>query len=191
MESNNIGKILETQPTAISEYFEMLGGDWKSYPTETNRRVRDFCQELSVKRLYNKFTTFKSEGDEMIIGNRLRVFSFCEHHLLLFYGEAAIGYIPDETIFGISKLQRMVDKWASRPQLQERLTSQIKNDINEILNPKGVAVRIKAVHTCVMSRGVQSTNAEITTMAVSGILKDNPQARNEFLQNINSDGFKI
>jgi GTP cyclohydrolase I len=178
--------------TAISEYYEMLGGNWKQYPLDTGRRVTDFCKELATKRDYDKFTTFKAEGDEMIIGNHLRLFSICEHHLLPFFGEVAIGYIPNDLIFGISKLQRLIDKHSSKPQLQERITTDIRKDIEERIHPKGVAVQIKAIHTCVFARGVQSSDAQFTTTSVSGNFKENAQTRNEFLQNVNADGrFKI
>src|SRR5581483_9069667 len=94
---------------AIKSYFEMLGGDESDFSPETANRVRSFGMELDRKRNYEKFTTFDSDCDEMIIGNHLRLFSFCEHHLLPFYGEAAIGYIPNGKIFGLSKFQRLVD----------------------------------------------------------------------------------
>ena len=97
----------------------------------------------------------------MIIGNHLRLFSFCEHHLLPFFGEVAIGYIPDKKIFGLSKFQRLIDKVSSKPQLQERLTYQILEEINNRLEPKGIGVVIKAIHTCVFARGTQSSHSRI------------------------------
>jgi GTP cyclohydrolase IA len=172
--------------------FLMLGGDITKWDNETSARVNQYCEELQTKRNYTKFTKFPATSDDMIIGNHLRMYSICEHHLLPFFGEAAIAYIPDKWIFGLSKFQRIIDMVASRPQLQERLTHEILKFIDNAIQPKGIAVQIKAIHTCVFARGVQSTDAQFTTTAVSGRLKVNPQARNEFLQNVNADGrFRI
>jgi len=172
----------------INGYYKLIGGDNNNYDKETSIRLRTFGEELLKKRTYEKFTTFKAEHDDMIIGNHLRLFSFCEHHLLPFFGEVAIGYIPDTKIFGLSKFQRLIDKVSSRPQLQERLTYQILDEINNRLKPKGIGVVIKAIHTCVFARGTQSTTAEFTTSAVEGIFKENINTKNEFLSIINSDG---
>ena len=172
----------------INGYYKLIGGDTNNYDKETSRRLRTFGEELLKKRTYEKFTTFKAEHDDMIIGNHLRLFSFCEHHLLPFFGEVAIGYIPDTKIFGLSKFQRLIDKVSSRPQLQERLTYQILDEINNRLKPKGIGVVIKAIHTCVFARGTQSTTAEFTTSAVEGIFKENINTKNEFLSIINADG---
>jgi GTP cyclohydrolase I len=171
----------------IKGYYKLIGGDDSKYNKETSRRLLTFGEELLRKRSYEKFTTFKAEHDDMIIGNHLRLFSFCEHHLLPFFGEVAIGYIPDSKIFGLSKFQRLIDKVSSRPQLQERLTYQILGEISNRLKPKGIGVVIKAIHTCVFARGTQSTTAEFTTSAVEGIFKENINTKNEFLSIINAD----
>lgn len=172
----------------VNGYYQLIGGDVTSYDNETSRRLKLFGQELMKKRSYEKFTAFKADHDDMIIGNHLRLFSFCEHHLLPFFGEVAIGYIPNKKIFGLSKFQRLVDKVSSRPQLQERLTYQILEEIKHRLEPKGLGVVIKAIHTCVFARGTQSTTAEFTTSAVDGIFKENINTKQEFLSIINSDG---
>jgi GTP cyclohydrolase IA len=172
----------------INGYYRLIGGDNDKYDRETCRRLRLFGDELLRKRTYNKFTTFKADHDDMIIGNHLRLFSFCEHHLLPFFGEVAIGYIPDNKIFGLSKFQRLVDKVSSEPQLQERLTHQILGEINSRLEPKGIGVVIKAIHTCVFARGTQSSTAEFTTSAVEGVFKENINTKNEFLSIINANG---
>ena len=172
----------------ISGYYRLIGGDDGKYDKETSRRLASFGDELLRKRSYEKFTTFKADHDDMIIGNHLRLFSFCEHHLLPFFGEVAIGYIPDNKIFGLSKFQRLIDKVSSRPQLQERLTYQILEEINNRLAPKGVGVVIKAIHTCVFARGTQSSTAEFTTSAVDGIFKENINTKNEFFSIINANG---
>lgn len=172
----------------ISGYYKLIGGADDKYNKETSRRLRSFGDELLKKRLYDKFTTFKADHDDMIIGNHLRLFSFCEHHLLPFFGEVAIGYIPDSKIFGLSKFQRLIDKVSSKPQLQERLTYQILEEINNRLEPKGIGVVIKAIHTCVFARGTQSSTAEFTTSAVDGVFKENINTKNEFLSIINANG---
>lgn len=172
----------------INGYYQLIGGEVNNYDKETSKRLQSFGEELSRKRLYEKFTTFKAENDDMIIGNHLRLFSFCEHHLLPFFGEVAIGYIPDTKIFGLSKFQRLIDKVSSRPQLQERLTHQILEEIKNRLEPKGIGVVIKAIHTCVFARGTQSSTAEFTTSAVDGVFKENINTKNEFLSIINADG---
>ena len=172
----------------INGYYRLIGGDDDKYDKETSRRLASFGDELLRKRSYEKFTTFKADHDDMIIGNHLRLFSFCEHHLLPFFGEVAIGYIPDNKIFGLSKFQRLIDKVSSRPQLQERLTYQILEEINNRLAPKGVGVVIKAIHTCVFARGTQSSTAEFTTSAVDGIFKENINTKNEFFSIINANG---
>ena len=163
----------------VNGYYRLIGGENKSYDKETSRRLRAFGEELYRKRSYEKFTAFKADHDDMIIGNHLRLFSFCEHHLLPFFGEVAIGYIPNNKIFGLSKFQRLVDKVSSKPQLQERLTYQILEEIKNRLEPKGVGVVIKAIHTCVFARGTQSTSAEFTTSAVDGIFKENHNTKQE------------
>ena len=172
----------------VNGYYQLIGGEVNNYDKETSKRLQSFGEELSRKRLYEKFTTFKAENDDMIIGNHLRLFSFCEHHLLPFFGEVAIGYIPDTKIFGLSKFQRLIDKVSSRPQLQERLTHQILEEIKNRLEPKGIGVVIKAIHTCVFARGTQSSTAEFTTSAVDGVFKENINTKNEFLSIINADG---
>lgn len=172
----------------INGYYQLIGGEVNNYDKETSKRLQSFGEELSMKRLYEKFTTFKAENDDMIIGNHLRLFSFCEHHLLPFFGEVAIGYIPHTKIFGLSKFQRLIDKVSSRPQLQERLTHQILEEIKNRLEPKGIGVVIKAIHTCVFARGTQSSTAEFTTSAVDGVFKENINTKNEFLSIINADG---
>jgi GTP cyclohydrolase IA len=129
--------------------------------------------ELDRKRNYEKFTTFVSDCDEMIIGNHLRLFSICEHHLLPFYGEVAIGYIPDGKIFGLSKFQRLVDMLASKPQIQETLTVKILEEIKNRLNPAGIGVVVKAIHTCVLLEEYSRTKQNLPQMLCTGNSKKN------------------
>ncbi len=188
IDHSNTEHKVENLDLIINGFYKLIGGDENKYDKETSKRLKLFGDELLRKREYNKFTTFKADHDDMIIGNHLRLFSFCEHHLLPFFGEVAIGYIPDNKIFGLSKFQRLIDKVSSKPQLQERLTYQILGEINKRLEPKGIGVVIKAIHTCVFARGTQSSTAEFTTSAVEGIFKQDINTKNEFLSIINANG---
>jgi len=126
--------------------------------------------------------TFDADGyDQLIILKDIEFYSTCEHHMLPFFGKAYIGYIPNSRVVGISKLARLVDCFARRLQIQERLTKQIAEAINEHLNPLGVAVLIEAKHLCMISRGVSKQNSVMVTSELIGCMR-NQEARNEFLK---------
>lgn len=128
-------------------------------------------------------TVFNNEGyDEMIVVKDIEFYSMCEHHLLSFFGKAHIGYVPRKKIIGLSKIPRLVEIYARRLQNQERLTSQIAEGLEKILDPKGVGVILEAQHLCMMSRGVEKQNTIVKSSAVKGLFKTNMNTRSEFLR---------
>jgi GTP cyclohydrolase I len=128
---------------------------------------------------------FEESYNEMVIVKEIELYSLCEHHILPFFGKAHIAYIPNGHIVGLSKIPRVVDVFARRLQVQERLTEQILDCINDTLQPRGVAVVIEASHMCMMMRGVQKQNSTTTTSGFRGAFKDT-DTRNEFLKLISS-----
>jgi GTP cyclohydrolase IA len=141
--------------------------------------------QLDAKAILNS-AKFHEDVSEMIIVKDIELYSMCEHHMLPFFGKAHIAYIPNGYITGLSKLARVVDVFARRLQVQERLTTQILNVIQETLNPHGVAVVIEAQHLCMMLRGVQKQNSVTTTSAFSGEF-EKQTTRNEFINLISAD----
>ncbi|MFD0962706.1 GTP cyclohydrolase I FolE [Pseudofulvibacter geojedonensis] len=133
-----------------------------------------------------KGAMFSEEYNNMVIVKDIELYSLCEHHMLPFFGKAHIAYIPNGKIVGLSKIPRIVDVFARRLQVQERLTDQVLKCIDETLNPQGVAVVIEASHMCMMMRGVQKQNSVTTTSGFTGAFK-NQETRNEFLKLITSD----
>jgi len=130
-------------------------------------------------------TTFAGEKyDEMIIVRDIDFSSFCEHHLLPFTGKAHVAYIPKNKIIGLSKIPRIVDMFSQRLQNQERLTMQIADMIEELLDAKGVAVKITGSHMCMKMRGIKKESSKMDTIAVRGLFRSDSRTRNEFLQSI-------
>ena len=128
---------------------------------------------------------FKEDYSEMILVKDIEVYSLCEHHILPFFGKAHVAYIPNGKIVGLSKIPRVVDVFARRLQVQERLTIQIRDAIQEVINPLGVAVVIEATHLCMVMRGVQKQHSIATTSAMSGEFLKNATTRAEFMRLIN------
>lgn len=140
----------------------------------TQGYVQDPCEILLSAK-------FKEEYRQMVIVKDIELYSLCEHHMLPFYGKAHVAYIPNGYITGLSKIARVVEAFARRLQVQERLTVQIRNCIQESLNPMGVAVVIEASHMCMQMRGVEKQNSVTTTSAFTGVFMTQMQTRQEFI----------
>jgi GTP cyclohydrolase IA len=125
---------------------------------------------------------FEAEGSEMIVVKNIEFYSLCEHHMLPFFGKASIAYIPNKKILGLSKFARVVDVFARRMQVQERMTSQIADALVEALEPKGVAVITEASHLCMMMRGVEKQGSTTRTSAMRGCFREDARTRQEFLE---------
>ena len=141
--------------------------------------------DKEVKEVLND-AMFVEEYDEMVIVKDIDFFSLCEHHLLPFVGKAHIAYMPRKKIVGLSKIQRLVEMYSRRLQVQERLTTQIANTLNEALQPRGVAVVMEAIHLCMLMRGVEKQNSKAVTSAMLGAFRDRPETRAEFMELIKS-----
>jgi len=125
---------------------------------------------------------FEESHDSMILVRDIELYSLCEHHMLPFFGRAHVAYIPDGRIVGLSKVARVVDVFARRLQVQERLTDQVADALMEILAPRGVGVVIEAAHFCMMMRGVEKQNSRTVTSALRGAFRDDPRTRDEFMR---------
>ncbi len=130
---------------------------------------------------------FNEQCDEMVTINNIDFYSVCEHHLIPFFGKAYVAYIPNGKVVGLSKIPRIVDVFARRLQVQERMTQQIAKTLNEVLSPKGVAVVLEAQHMCMQMRGVEKQNSHATTSSMTGLFREDERTRKEFL-NIISTG---
>ena len=124
---------------------------------------------------------FEEDARDMVIVRDIEFFSLCEHHLIPFFGKAHVGYIPNGKVIGLSKIPRIIDMFSRRLQVQERLTHQIADAINSVLNPKGVSIVMEGRHMCMQMRGVEKQNSYATTSSMLGIFRQDPRTRDEFL----------
>ena len=131
---------------------------------------------------------FTEEYDEMVVVKDIDFYSVCEHHVLPFFGKCHVAYMPSKKIVGLSKIARLVEMYSRRLQVQERLTTQIAQTINEVLQPRGVAVVMEALHMCMLMRGVEKQNSKAVTSAMLGAFRENAETRAEFMELIKSRG---
>ena len=155
---------LERTPVRVAESFAFLTSGYKAEPGE----------------LINE-AVFSHEADQMIIARNIDVYSLCEHHLLPFFGRCHVGYIPGGKVIGVSKIARLVDMYARRLQIQERLTEQVAHAIEDAVEPRGVGVMIEARHLCMTMRGVEETNSLMVTSSVLGTFRSSEVTRAEFM----------
>lgn len=150
-------------------------------PTRVAKSYAELMSGLRIDPREHLKTVFNERYDEVVLLRDIEFHSLCEHHLLPFTGRAHVAYLPDGKVVGLSKLARLVEGYARRPQVQERLTTQIADALMEELNPIGAACVIEATHTCMTIRGVQKPGSLMVTSALRGIFKENPSSRSEIL----------
>ena len=153
-------------------------------PTRVTKAYKDWFSGYALDPADYLRRTFKEvEGyDELIVLRSIEFESHCEHHMAPIIGKAHVGYLPSGRVVGISKLARVVEAYARRFQVQEKLTAQIANSINDVLQPRGVAVVIEAVHECMTTRGIHKRGVSMVTSAMLGAFREDPRTRSEFLQ---------
>ncbi len=176
----------------ISQMLDALGEDpsrpgLQRTPERVEKSLRWLTQgyHQTLEGVIGK-AVFEEPHESMIMVRDIELYSMCEHHMLPFFGRAHVAYIPNGKIIGLSKLPRIVDMFARRLQLQERLTDQVADAIMEVLDPRGVGVVIEAAHLCMMMRGVEKQNSRTVTSAVRGIFRDDLKTREEFLRLVNN-----
>ncbi|MEV4597364.1 GTP cyclohydrolase I FolE [Amycolatopsis sp. NPDC049253] len=167
---------------AAGDFLRALGVSLETESLQgTPERMARAYAELFTPRSFDLTTFPNDEGyDELVLARDIPVRSVCEHHLLPFTGVAHVGYLPGDRILGLSKLARVVEHFACRPQVQERLTKQVAGWLSEQLSPKGVGVVIEAEHTCMTLRGVQATGSSTVTSTLLGTLREDARSRQEF-----------
>ena len=162
---------LERTPARVAKAYQYLTSGY-------GQRVEDILNDA----------LFTEEYDEMVVVKDIDYFSMCEHHVLPFFGRAHVAYMPSRKIVGLSKIPRLVEMFSRRLQVQERLTTQIAHTINDVLQPRGVAVVVEGLHLCMLMRGVEKQNSKAVTSAMLGAFRDRPETRAEFMELIKSRG---
>lgn len=169
--------------TGLGEDVSREGLQKTPHRVERSLRFLTSGYQANLKTIING-ALFEAEGSEMVLVKDIEFYSLCEHHMLPFFGKAHIAYIPNKTIMGLSKFARLVDVFARRMQVQERMTSQIADTLEEVLQPQGVAVVTEAHHLCMMMRGVEKQGSSTRVSAMRGVFRDNTSTRQEFLESI-------
>lgn len=186
-------EVTEQLAAHVKEILRLIGEDeGREGLQKTPERVAKALQFLTKGYAENgaeiiKSALFEEDYKHMVVVKDIELYSMCEHHMMPFIGKAHVAYIPNGKITGLSKIARVVEAYARRLQVQERLTEQIRDCIQDALNPLGVAVVIEAMHTCMSMRGVQKANAVTTTSAFSGVFLSSARTRSEFFSLISSD----
>ena len=172
----------------IEQLLKELGEDVKREGLDrTPERVEKALRYLTsgydqdVNTILND-ALFVEDYDEMVVVKDIDFFSLCEHHVLPFIGKCHVAYMPRRKIVGLSKIPRLVEMYSRRLQVQERLTTQIANTLNEVLQPRGVAVVMEGIHLCMLMRGVEKQNSKAVTSAMLGAFRDRPETRAEFME---------
>jgi GTP cyclohydrolase I len=171
---------------AFREIIEAIGEDperegLRATPGRIARMYAELFEGLRIDPREYLAVGFEVGHDEMVILKDIPFYSICEHHFMPFHGVAAVGYIPDGRVVGLSKLARLVEAYARRPQIQEQLTGQIADDLMDVLEPDGVAVVIEAEHLCMTQRGVKKPGSRMITSATRGLFRKSEVTRSEFL----------
>ena len=175
---------------AVKEILESVGEDpgrdgLRDTPARVSRMYDELLAgyKLDPAALIND-ALFEVEYDEMVVVRDIEFYSLCEHHVIPFLGHAHVAYVPRGKIIGLSKIPRVVDAFARRLQVQERLTRQVADFLTEALQPQGVGVVLEAIHLCSMMRGVKKSDARMVTSAMCGVFKQDPRTRAEFMEHI-------
>ncbi len=175
----------------VREQLALIGEDpdregLRSTPKRVAKAMRFFTQGYSqdLDTLLNA-AVFTEQTDEMVVVRDIEVYSLCEHHMVPFFGKAHVGYLPRGKIIGLSKVARLVDMYARRLQVQERLTTQVAQALMTLVQPRGVGVVIEASHLCMMMRGVEKQNSRAITSCMLGTFRSDPRTRSEFLDFVN------
>ena len=178
-------------PTAVRSILTGIGEDPERQGLlKTPERVARMYDEITAGyrvdpvKLVNG-AIFDVDYNEMVVVKDIEFYSLCEHHMLPFYGKAYVAYIPDGKVIGLSKIPRIVEMYARRLQVQERMTAQIANLLQDAIHPQGVAVIVEGAHMCAMMRGVKKTGTNMTTSTYLGSFKNDPIMRSEFLAHVN------
>ena len=186
---------LDRIAAAVSEILEAIGEDTsrdglQDTPQRVARMYAEVCGGLHEDPEAHLITQFEAGHQEMVIVKDIPIYSLCEHHLVPFFGVAHLGYIPNDDghITGLSKLARLVDGYARRPQVQERLTSQCADALEKVLSPRGAIVVIEAEHLCMAMRGIRKPGSSTVTSAVRGIFREDASTRGEAMRFLTGSG---